>query len=187
MKSPDLSLLDLESDLAVLPPNASTESVDSTNRKIVCLLIAQGEPREAILAKLGVTNSFFDKIINSDSGIEQIVRLQSALFPDPQQRIKRMANMALDTVAKLMLGAKSEQIRGKMAVDLLDRAGGKAVQRTENVNVDIDNLTQDSLDRALAAQKAKLDRLELVEARVRAAKPVNELKPVAASPNFIND
>lgn len=178
-QSPDLSLLDLGSDLAVLPKNASTESVDSTNRKIVCLLVAQGEPREAIMEKLGVKGEFIDRILHSDSGIEQIVRLQSALFPDPQQRIKRMANMALDTVAKLMLGAKSEQVRLKGAVDLLDRAAGKAVQRTENVNIDIDNLTQDGLDRALLAQKQKLDRLELVEARVRAAKPVNELRPMA--------
>ena len=60
--------------------------------------------------------------------------------------------------------------------DLLDRSLGKAVQVTENRNLNFDMNDPRALDKAIQAQLSKLQQLEVIEARVKAATPVQEQK-----------
>lgn len=171
-------------DLSILDLTPSTTVVDSSearavDKKLVHVLVALGEPVEAVSRKLGVSISFVEQLIKSSEGTAEIIRLQSALFPDPQVRIKRLANLALDTKVKLMLSAKSEVVRNAASTDILDRAGGKAIQRTEVVN-SFEDLTPDALDRTIAKQKEKLDMLEETERKILAARPV-ELAPASST------
>jgi hypothetical protein len=165
VKNLDLSVLDL--------PASPTElsQIKEVEEKLVCFLLSLGEPAEAVANKLRVSKEFVEQLSHSDRGVDMIVRFQSTVFPDPQIRIKRLANLAVDTQTRLMLKG-SDNVKFKVAVDVLDRSGGKAVQRMENVNFDLDSMDPASLDKAIAAQQAKLDKLAVIEARIRKATPV---------------
>lgn len=173
-KNLDLSILDLA--LSGTTPSVATE-VREQDKKLVLTMVALGEPTDAVARKLGVRLPFIDSLVKSDEGVNEIIRLQSALFPDPQLRIKKLANLALDVKLRLMLTAKSEVVRNSASTDILDRAGGKAVQRTQEVN-SFDDLTPEALDRTIAKQNEKLDKLKATEARIRAARPI-EITPAS--------
>lgn len=141
-----------------------------TDGKLVCLLVAMGEPTSLIAGKLGVDIPFIDKIVRSTKGMEQILRMQTSLCPDPLVRVKKMANSALDVKFKLMHTAESEAVRNAAASDILDRSGGKAVAIVENRHtVEVSDLV--NIDKAMQAQMEKLRKLDEIEARLKNVTP----------------
>lgn len=162
------SLVDIL-DLAPLPGKGP---LSATDKKFVFLLTAMGEPAGVIAEKLGLSEELVGDLCKSKSGVDQIVRMQTALFPNPAERIKRCAHMAIDASVKLLLGGKTEAVVAKVAGDLLDRSQGKAVQITENRNFNVDITDMAAADKALEAQMERLARLESVQAKLLAAKNV---------------
>jgi hypothetical protein len=161
-------------DIFELPPAAGVKSdkgvLDEKDKKMVCLLIAIGEPEEAVARKLGFSKAQVSAVIRGDDGIEMIIRLQTAAFPDPHARVKRMANLALDTQLKLMLRSDSDAVVAKITSDILDRSMGKATQVVENRNLNVNITDMASADRALTAQHERLARLEAQQQKLLKAR-----------------
>lgn len=146
------------------------------NIRLVCFLAAQGEGVETIARKLDLPEAFVDGCIHSSQGADMIVRFQNAIFTDVPTRINKVANLALDRKIKLMLTSTNDAVVNSATSDLLDRSLGKAVQVTENRNLNFDMNDPRALDKAIQAQLSKLQQLEVIEARVKAATPVQEQK-----------
>jgi len=138
------------------PPKSEAEA----NFRLTCFLAAQGDDRETIAKKLGILVEVVDTFLSSSRGSTMMLRMQSALFPDPKVRIKRLANTALDTQVRLMLTSKDEKIRAAVSQNLLDRAEGKATQVIENRNLNVNLNDAVALDRAIVGQQERLAKLE---------------------------
>ena len=162
----DIFDLDLPVAKNVVPATA----VDDRDKKMICLLIAMGEPEEAVARKLGFDKNTVNKVIRGNDGIETIIRLQTAAFPDPQARVKRMANVALDRMMKLLMHSTSDATVAKVAGDILDRSMGKATQVVENRNLNVNVTDMASADRALKAQQERLERLEATQKKLLASR-----------------
>lgn len=157
-------------DLLGVGPREGGE-MDERDRKMICMLVAMGEPIEAVARKVEVEEKVVHAIIGSDDGMDQILRFQMAMFPDPMVRVKRMANLALDTQMKLMTRAgTSDSVLAKVTQDVLDRAMGKATQVVENRNLNVNVTDMQSADRALKAQQERLARLEAVQQKLLEAR-----------------
>ena len=139
------------------------------NIRMVCFLAAQGDDVGTIVRKLDLPEQFVLGCINSSQGADMIVRLQNAMFPDVRLRIDRLANLALDRKVKLMLTSTNDAVVNAVTTDLLDRTLGKAIQVTENRNLNLNMNDPLALDKAIEAQSEKLAKLEAIEARVGAA------------------
>lgn len=179
-KRPDLDILDIEcSDVAVAesPRGASVSSPSSTalstfdakDKQLVAMMVAIGEPTEQVAGKLGIDKLAIERFLKSAEGTEQVIRFQTAMFPDPTARIKRTAHLAIDASMRLLLRGSSEATIAKVAADLLDRANGKAVQLTENRNLNINISDMAAADRALEAQNERLKRLEETAEKLKAS------------------
>jgi hypothetical protein len=167
MSKPNLlEILDIE------PAVVKDGRISDVDKKMVCLLMALGEPAEAVARKVGLSKTDVDRIVQTGDGLEQIIRFQTAAFPDPLARVKRMAHMALDTQQKLLIRSKSDATIAKVASDILDRATGKATQVIENRNLNVNVTDQASADRAIRATQERIERLELVQRKLQAAKAV---------------
>lgn len=156
LKTSVLDILDIEP----AAPAATRPPLDPRDHKMIRLLVAMGEPLKQVASKLGVLERDVEQSIKSNDGMDEVIRLQTALFPDPAVRVKRIANLALDTQLKLLIRSTSDTTLAKVSQDILDRAGGKATQITENRNLNINVSDGASLDRALKASMERLDRLE---------------------------
>lgn len=156
-----LDILDIEP-----AKSSSKKPLDENGQRMVCLLVALGEPLEQIARKLEVTRTEVDKVINSPGGIEQVIRFQTAAFPDPLARVKRMAHLALDTQMRLLIRSTSDATVAKVASDILDRSTGKATQVIENRNLNVNITDTASADRALRATEERLERLLAVEQKL---------------------
>ncbi len=152
----------------------------------ICLLLALDVPVETVAKKTGSTVTLVEFIKESEPGAEQIVRMQSALYPDPRQRIKKLVNSAIDVKAKLMLTAKSEAIRDKVATDILDRDLGKPVQVTENRNINIKDGDIGQLNKALQSAEDRLKKHEDLEKRLKAARQVMTIPAGNQPPRGLN-
>lgn len=144
------------------------------NIRLVCFLAAQGEGVETIARKMDLPETFVDACVHSAQGADMIVRFQNALYTDVPTRINKTANLALDRKIKLMLTSTNDAVVNSATSDLLDRSLGKAIQVTENRNMNFDMNDPRALDKAIQAQLTKLQKLEDIEARVKAAVPVKE-------------
>lgn len=137
------------------------------NLRMVCFMIAQGESVESTARKLDLTETYVQGCISSARGADMVVRIQGALFPDVKLRIERLANLALDRKVKLMLTSTNDAVVNSVTTDILDRTLGKAIQITENRNLNLNMNDANALDRAIAAQQEKLKKLEAIELRLK--------------------
>lgn len=160
------SLLDIL-DLPAFP--VKVQEMNSDQRKMVALLMALGETREEVARKLLIPASQVESFCHSPEGVELVVRLQTALFPDPTVRVKKAAHSAIDAALKLLYTSKKEEIVAKIAIDLMDRSLGKAVQVNENRNITFDLKDVEAADKALAAQEERLARLEAMQRKLLAS------------------
>lgn len=166
-KKPSLiDILDLGSPPADSSPSEVVMEMNSDQRKMVALLLALGETREEVARKLTIPSGQVEAFCHSQEGVELVVRLQTALFPDPAVRVKKAAHSAIDAALKLLYTSKKEEIVAKIAIDIMDRAMGKAVQVTENRHGAIDLKDVESADKALAAQEERLARLEAIQRKL---------------------
>lgn len=164
MKKANLDVFELE-------PTAAPKAVlDERDKKMVCLLIANGEPEEAVSHKLGFTMKQVSDVIRSDGGLEMIIRLQTALYPDPMQRVKRLGNMALDAQLRILLRSTSDATVAKVASDMLDRGSGKAVQVVESRNLNVSITDMAAADRAMKTANERLAYLEDQQNKLLAAR-----------------
>jgi len=159
VKTSILDILDIE-------PAKPAQVLGDDIKKMVLLMIAIGEPSEQVAAKFRLSKDIVDALIRSKDGTEQILRMQTALFPDAQVRIKKLAHLAVDQQVRLMLTAKSEGVRARVATDMLDRSIGKAVQVIETRNIAMAGMDLQATDHALRAQEERLARLEAVQKRL---------------------
>ena len=139
------------------------------DKQMVAVLVAVGEPAEQTAGKLGLDRKVVEEYLKSPEGSEQVIRIQTALYPDPGQRLKRLAHLAIDTNVRLLLRGKSEAVVAKVAADVLDRSQGKAVQVHENRNLNVNVTDLAAADRALKAQEERLKKLEEVALKLKAA------------------
>lgn len=147
------------------------EVLSPESERMVAFLVANGEPAETAAMKLGVPVKLAKEFIESAAGSELIVKMQSALFPDPVTRVRKMANLAVDTMSQiLMRGDVKPDLKFRAAVDVMDRAMGKAVQvhESRSLVVNVDSL--EAADRALAAQQERLTRLEEMQKKLMASR-----------------
>ena len=134
---------------------------------MAAFLVANGEPSEQAAMKMGAPLRLVQDFIKSPRGSELVVKMQSALFPDPVTRVRKLANVAVDVMSQILLrGDVKPELRFKAAVDVMDRAMGKAVQvhESRSLVVNVDNL--EAADRALAAQQERLTRLEEMQKKL---------------------
>jgi hypothetical protein len=161
MKSSILDILEIEAP-------ASDVWTDEL-KKMVLLMVAIGEPISQVAGKFKLKVEQVENLVKSRDGTEAILRMQTALFPDAQVRLKKLAHIAIDQQLRLMLTAKNEGVRAKIASDMLDRSVGKAVQAVENKNQAMADMDLASADRALLAQEERLARLEATQKQLLAA------------------
>jgi hypothetical protein len=150
------------------------------DKKMVALLVAMGEPAEVVAKKLSMDRQAVEDYVRTKAGTDVVIKMQTALFPDPAARIKKCAHMAIDATLKLLLQGKTEAVVAKVAGDILDRSMGKAVQINENRNINIDVADMAAADKALAAQMERLNRLEETQRRLTQAKNVTPAVPQAS-------
>lgn len=156
--------------LLELKPSMSQSDL---NIRMVCFFIAQGEPLSSVAQKLGLAIEFVERISSSPGGSELVVRLQTALYPDVTNRVKRTAHMALDFKVKALLATDTPLLlKNTIATDLLDRSEGKATQITENRNINFDAKTADELDRQILASNDRLKKISEMKLKLKMAEKI---------------
>lgn len=135
-----------------------THEVAEKDLQSACLFVAMGEPVEAVSRKMGINLGSLTTWLRSDAGMDLLIRLQTGLFQDPADRIKRMQHLALDTQVRLLTRG-SDAVQAKVADSLLDRGSGKAIQKNDGRPV-VTVTDMQNADRMLASQQEKLERLE---------------------------
>jgi hypothetical protein len=130
-----------------------------------------------------------ETLLSEPANADLVIRLQGSLYPDVQQRIKRLGNAALDQIHKTMLtGAPKERFAA--AESLLDRAIGKAIQVTESRNLNINVNDPKAVDAALTTQQSRIAKLEQARDKLKTAKlaspakPASEVKPASRFPSL---
>lgn len=146
------------------PEEQKTASELERDLQCAVMFLALGESNEAVCRKFGLTYARLDGFLKTQAGLDLLLKLQSGLFTDPQERVQRMQHLALDAQMRLMVRG-SDAVVAKVAQDILDRGGGKAVQRIETRStISVTNI-QDA-DRMLSNQQEKLRRLEEVRTKM---------------------
>lgn len=149
----------------------AVEVLSPESERMVAFLVANGEPGETAAMKLGVPVKLVQEFIASAKGSELVMKMQSALFPDPVTRVRKMANLAVDVMSQiLMRGDMKPELKLRAAVDVMDRAMGKAVQVHENRSLVMNVDSLEATDRALAAQQERLTRLEEMQKKLMASR-----------------
>ena len=159
-----MDLLGLGTSSTSQPLAAGTERTDRI--QMICFLAAQGDSTGTIASRLKLTEQYCTTVIESHA--DEIVRMQSSISPDPKLRISRLANLALDKKAAILLSSKDEKLVNAVASDILDRSMGKAIQITENRNMNFDMTEDADLDKQIARTHQRIAQLE----RMSKAKPV---------------
>jgi hypothetical protein len=166
-RKPDLSVLDLDaSQVTDVPTTQVAVVLDEKDKKMIALLIAMNSTLDVISRKLGLEREVIGDYVSSEEGAETIIRMQTSLCPDPRERIKKVQNLAVDALTRVILKGKNEANIIRAATDLLDRGQGKAVQITENRNLNVNVTDMKAADQALAAQKERLNRLEITRQKL---------------------
>lgn len=130
-------------------------------RQMVCLLVANGEGQDAVAKKLDLTAMQVRSIVSQPASMDLIVRFQAETSSSVSQRVKKLAHLAVDVQTRILLDEKTAPaVRAKIAQEVLDRAEGKAVQVVENRNLNFDLKDAQAIDRQMAAQMQKLQRIE---------------------------
>lgn len=173
---------------------ASQFSAEELLVKIVCKSVAEGESIQAVSNKIGLALADVQLILEHPKSQDMIVRFQAEVSSDPAGRIRKMTNMALDVQTRLLLDKKTPAtVLAKLSNDLIDRNQGKAIQITENRNMNFEMKDADALDRALSAQNEKLRRIEELQKRLAVpvqAKEVGRYVPGQSAldkPHFISN
>lgn len=158
--------------LSALLNLAPTDAPHAVNSKLICFFLAGGEPAAAVAKKLGVSEETVTRVAGSDDGGALIIRLQTALFPDPAIRVRKLAHAALDVKTKLLFSTGNDVLRNNVATDILDRTMGKATQVTENRNINFDIKDVEGLDRQIAASQERLSAIDKMKRTLGSAKTV---------------
>lgn len=140
--------------------------------KMVCLCVSNGETFEETASKVGVSLKEVQAIIARPSAQDLIVRYQAANNPTIIGRVKKLAQVALDVQTRLLLSADtSDTVKARVAQEVIDRAEGKAIQVTENRNLNFDLKSAEVIDKQMAAQMMKLHNIE--QMRKKLAVPIS--------------
>jgi hypothetical protein len=140
------------------PVEKQTEDEKVRNLQCATMFLAMGESMEMVARKFRLDPMEFATYVRSEQGMDLLIRLQSGMFSDPAERVKRMQHMALDTMTKLLFRA-TDATQAKVAADILDRGGGKAVQRIETRStISVTDIAK--ADEVLVNQSERLARLE---------------------------
>lgn len=164
-----LDVLELET-VPARPLATPPAMLDEKDKKMVCLLVSMGEPTEAVARKLALTRAQVEMVISSDEGIETLIRFQTAAFPDPMARLRRITHLAIDAQLKILVRSENTAALVKVAQDVLDRTTGKPTQVVENRNLNVNITDMASADRALQSANERLARLEETQKKLMAAK-----------------
>lgn len=157
-------------DLSVLEVELVGEKrqLGEQDKRMVCLLVALGETEEAVARKLEITPKQVSDVIKAPDGIESVIRFQHAAFPDPALRLKKLSNLAIDRLTKILLTG-SDTNAAKVGADFLDRSMGKATQVVENRNLNVQITDMAAADRAIMAAEQRLMRLQETQDKLLAA------------------
>lgn len=140
------------------------------NQKLMALYAAVGDSAEAIARKLSLPDAVVNAFLNSGQGVAQVLRFQQTYIQDPAQRVKALGNAAVDVIFTIARTADKPETRLKAAVDLADRAMGKAVQVVENRNINFDVGNIDEMERQIAARQERVSKLREMSRMRKAAK-----------------
>lgn len=112
----------------------SGSAQERLSHRLVAVAAAQGSSRDEIAEQFGYGSTQVARILRLPWVKDLVLRIQANRQLSVEQRLRTMAPHALDTLGDL-LSAESENVRAAVARDLLDRVLGKAIQRSENVNI----------------------------------------------------
>ena len=147
--------------------------------QMVCLLVANGESVDVTARKVGMSAKEVQTMIGRPDSMDMIVRFQADGGKPVSQRIKSLAQIAVDVQTRLLLDpATAPTVRAKVAQEVIDRSEGKAIQVTENRNLSFDMKDAAAIDRQMVAQVQKLERIEQMQKKLAIS--------VAASPDPIS-
>lgn len=138
--------------------------------RVVAALAATGSDVDTICKTLGLKPDQVRQILSDKRAAATISRIQSVFFPEPGARVKKLGNLAVDTILQLMLTAEKDETRLKAAQDLADRALGKAVQVTENRNINFNVDEVNNLDQSIETLQKKIDDTQRMLAMKRQSK-----------------
>jgi hypothetical protein len=136
---------------------AANQTANEQLLRVVSALAATGSDAETISKTLGMELAKVRELLGTKAAAVTIARIQSVFYPEAGQRVKKLANLALDTILTVMLTADKDETRLKAAQDLADRAMGKAVQVTENRNLNFNVNEVNSLDQSIEMLQKKID------------------------------
>ncbi len=136
---------------------AESVSADAKLLRVVASLAAAGSDTATVAKAIDLPEAQVAAMIKSKECITLINRIQTAFCPDPAQRVKQMGNLALDTIQSVMLTADKDADKLKAAIDLADRALGKATQvvETRNLNFNVNEVGQ--LDESIETLQKKIE------------------------------
>lgn len=145
--------------------------------KMVCLLVANGESMDVVAKKLTLPVREVHAIAGRPESIDMIVRFQADGGKSVVQRVKSLAQIAVDVQTQLLLDPKTAPtIKAKVAQEVIDRAEGKAIQVTENRNLNFDLKDAAAIDRQMVAQMQKLERIEQMQRKLAIDVPSHSIK-----------
>lgn len=115
--------------------------LNSRHRVLICLL-ATGMSQKDAAVELGMSPVRISQLVTTDlfrGELEKMHKELASRFVDKEteivtscrKKLSEMAMPAIDQLNRLMLGAESEQVRGKMAESVLDRIGLKSVEKVD--------------------------------------------------------
>jgi phage terminase small subunit len=112
-------------------PMKNLEQLKLTKKQqaLVDVLLAEGGTIKAAAAKAGYAVGESGQV--SASRTLKLPHVQQYMAQATQQRLGLNALMAVNRVAKLAEGAKSEYVQLQAAQDILDRAGYKPIDRSQ--------------------------------------------------------
>lgn len=112
---------------------AQLANPDSPTVRAIAARRAAGAGQEDLAREFKIEPSQIYRLCQRDWFTRLVLNFQSELFKTPEERIKAVANHAIETKYMLMLHG-TDQIKDRVSTDFLDRALGKATQYIESTN-----------------------------------------------------
>lgn len=128
--------------------------------KCVAALAAIGLGHSQIAEALEAPEEQIFRLLGSGQVKEFILNLQIQMGLSPAERLERYTNQAIDAKVRLMREGRNETTKNAIATDFLDRALGKAIQRTESKVLTMSAQDLKEIDSGLLELESQIFELE---------------------------
>jgi hypothetical protein len=115
-------------------------SVEKPIHRAIAIMTAQGMSLSEIVTNTGMAAVTISQLQKKPWFVDRVLTIQSSKALRVEDRLQKMASVAAEELYRLCTTGKSERVRLSASTDILDRALGRAVQRTENYNASASEL-----------------------------------------------